>query len=109
VRRDPDSYAEIFTPDVLVTSSSGAVLQGRAELHRWWEQDLADRVGYRLIDVAAGAGLTIVEAEFVNPADDPAHCPPTVTQVFVHDGRDEVRRMYGYFAPRPDDLAPIGK
>jgi RNA polymerase sigma-70 factor (ECF subfamily) len=109
VRQDPDPYAKIFTPDVLVTSSSGAVLRGRAELHRWWEQDLADRVGYRLIDVAAGAGLTIVEAEFVNPPDDPSHCPSAVTQVFVHDGRDEVRRMYGYFAPHPDDEAPSGK
>jgi RNA polymerase sigma-70 factor (ECF subfamily) len=103
VRRNPDPYVQIFTPDALVTSSSGAVVQGHAELRRWWEQDLNDRVGYRLINVAAGAGLTIVEAEFVNPPDDPSHCPPAVTQVLVHDGRDEVRRMYGYFASRLAD------
>jgi RNA polymerase sigma-70 factor (ECF subfamily) len=48
----------------------------------------------------------IVEAEFVNPPDDPWHCPPAVTQVLLHDGRDEVHRMYGYFAPRPDDAVP---
>jgi len=106
VRRNPDPYTQIFAPDVLVTSSFGAVLRGQDELRRWWLQDLADRVAYRLIDVSAGAGLTIVEAEFVNPPDDPSHCPPVVTQVLVHDGRDEVRRMYGYFAPRPGDQVP---
>jgi RNA polymerase sigma-70 factor (ECF subfamily) len=97
---DPELYAQIFTPDVLVTSSAGASVRGRAELCRWWEQDLADHVGYRLIEVMAGAGITIVEAEFVNPPSDPSHCPPAVTQVLVHDGRDAVHRMYGYFAPR---------
>jgi RNA polymerase sigma-70 factor (ECF subfamily) len=102
-RGDPNPYAQIFTPDVVVTSSTGAMLRGQADVRRWCEQDLADGVGYRLIDVIAGAGLTIVEAEFVNPPDDPSHCPLAVTQVLVHDGRDEARRMYGYFAPRPEE------
>src|SRR6516162_1385533 len=106
VRGDPDPYAQVFARDVLVTSSAGAALRGQDELRRWCEQDLTDRVGYRLADVASGAGMTIVEAEFVNPPDDPAHCPAAVTQVLLHDGRDEVHRMYGYFAPRPDDVAP---
>jgi RNA polymerase sigma-70 factor (ECF subfamily) len=104
-RGDPDPYTQVFTPDALVTSSAGAVAQGQAALRRMWEQDLAAGVSYRLIDVVAGAGVTIVEAEFVNPPDDPSHCPPAVTQVLVHDGRDEARRMYGYFAPRPGDLS----
>jgi RNA polymerase sigma-70 factor (ECF subfamily) len=108
-RSDPDPYAQLFTPDVLLTSSAGAMVRGRAELRRWCEQDLADRVGYRLIDVIAGAGLTIVEAEFVNPPDDPTHCPPAVTQVLVHDGQDEVRRMYGYLAPRREESLPHGR
>jgi RNA polymerase sigma-70 factor (ECF subfamily) len=105
-RSDPDLYAHMFTPDVLVTSSAGAMLRGQDEVRRWCEQDLTDGVGYRLIDVIAGAGLTIVEAEFVNPPDDPSHCPLAVTQVLVHDGRDEARRMYGYFAPRPEETVP---
>ena len=52
-RGDPEPYAQIFTRDVLVTSSAGAV-----------------------------------------------------TQVLLHDGRDEVHRMYGYFTPQPDDAGP---
>ncbi len=105
VREDPGPYAQIFTRDVLVTSSGGAAVRGQDQLRRWCEQDLTDRVGYRLTDVVSGAGMTIVEAEFVNPPDDPSHCPPSVTQVLLHDGRDDVHRMYGYFAPRPDDAA----
>jgi RNA polymerase sigma-70 factor (ECF subfamily) len=111
-RSDPDLYAQIFTPDVVVTSSTGATLRGQAEVRRWCEQDLADGVGYRLIDVIAGAGLTIVEAAFVNPPDHPSHCPLAVTQVLVHDGQDEARRMYGYFAPRreePEETVPSGR
>jgi RNA polymerase sigma-70 factor (ECF subfamily) len=105
-RGDPDPYAQIFTRDVHVTSSAGVLLRGQHDLRRWCEQDLTDGVGYRLADVASGAGMTIVEAQFVNPPDDPSHCPPGVTQVLLHDGRDEVHRMYGYFAPRPDDAVP---
>jgi RNA polymerase sigma-70 factor (ECF subfamily) len=103
---DPNPYSQMFTADVVVTSSAGAMVRGQAEVRRWCEQDLADRVGYRLIDVIAGAGLTVVEAVFVNPPDDPSHCPLAVTQVLLHDGRDEVRRMYGYFAPRQEDTVP---
>ena len=106
VRGDPDPYAQIFTRDVLVTSSAGAVVRGQDELRRWCEQDLTGRIGYRLTDLASGAGMTIVEAQFVNPPDDPAHCPPAVTQVLLHDGIDAVHRMYGYFAPWPDDAVP---
>jgi RNA polymerase sigma-70 factor (ECF subfamily) len=104
-RSDPDPYSQIFTRDVLVTSA-GAALQGQDELRRWCEQDLTARVGYRLTDVTSGTGIAIVEAQFVNPPDDPSHCPPSVTQVLLHDGRDEVHRMYGYFAPQPDETVP---
>jgi RNA polymerase sigma factor (sigma-70 family) len=107
VREDPDPYAQIFARDVLVTSSGGAAVRGQDELRRWCEQDLSDRVGYLLTDVVSGAGMTIVEAEFVNPPDDPSHCPSAVTQVLLHDNRDDVHRMYGYFAPRPGDAAAV--
>jgi hypothetical protein len=30
--------------------------------------------------------MTIVEAQFVNPPDDPSHCPLAVIQVLLHDG-----------------------
>ena len=47
----------------------------------------------------------MVEKEFVNPPDDPNHCPPGVTDVLFHDGGDVVRRARAYFEPRTDDPA----
>jgi SAM-dependent methyltransferase len=52
VRGDPEPYAQIFTRDVLMTSSAGAVLRGQDEVRCWCEQDLTDGVGYRLAAVA---------------------------------------------------------
>jgi len=51
--------------------------------------------------VVSSAAITVIESEFVNPPDDPQHCPPAVTQVLFHDGTDQVRRSLGYFQPRP--------
>jgi hypothetical protein len=52
-------------------------------------------------DVVSSAAITVIESEFVNPPDDPQHCPPAVTQVLFHDGTDQVRRSLGYFQPHP--------
>jgi hypothetical protein len=51
------------------------------------------------------AAITVVEKEFVNPPDDPNHCPPGVTDVLFHDGGDVVRRARACFEPRADDPA----
>jgi hypothetical protein len=48
------------------------------------------------------AAVTVIESEWVSPPDDPQHCPPGVTQVFFHDGTDQVRRALGYFHARPE-------
>ena len=65
------------------------------------EQDLDDGTGTRLVDVVSSAAITVIESKFVNPPDDPQHCPPGATQVLFHDGTDQVRRSLGYFHPRP--------
>ena len=36
--------------------------------------------------VIAGHNITVVEGGFDNPAEDPRHCPPVTTQVFLHAG-----------------------
>ena len=74
-------------------------------MRRLYEQDLADGIGQRLLHVVTSAGITVVEKEFVNPTDDPDHCPPGVTDVLFHDGGDVVRRARAYFEPRADNLA----
>jgi RNA polymerase sigma-70 factor (ECF subfamily) len=98
--RDPDAYVAMFAPDADI-ASSGLVMQGRDQIRAMCEQDLDDGAGTRLVDVVSSAAITVIESKFVNPPDDPQHCPPAVTQVLFHDGTDQVRRALGYFQPHP--------
>jgi RNA polymerase sigma-70 factor (ECF subfamily) len=98
--RDPGPYVAMFAPDANV-AASGLVVHGREQIRRMCEQDLDDGIGTRLVDVVSSATITVIESRFVDPPDDPGHCPPAVTQVFFHDGTDQVRHSLGYFHPRP--------
>jgi RNA polymerase sigma factor (sigma-70 family) len=98
--RDPDSYVAMFAPDADI-AASGLVVQGRDQIRRMCEQDLDDGIGTCLVDVVSSAAITVIESKFVNPPGDRRHCPPAVTQVFFHDGTDQVRRSLGYFHLRP--------
>jgi hypothetical protein len=103
--RDPDPYVAMFAPDGDI-AASGLVVQGRDQIRAICEQDLDDGTGTRLVDVVSSAAITVIESKFVDPPDDPQHCPPAVTQVLFHDGTDQVRRALGYFqpgsAPKPE-------
>jgi RNA polymerase sigma-70 factor (ECF subfamily) len=96
---DPGPYAAMFAPRAGV-SSIGLVVQGRDQILRMCEQDLEDGIGARLVEVLSSSAITVVEAEWVSPPDDPRHCPPAVTQVLFHDGTDQVLRSRGHFHPR---------
>jgi RNA polymerase sigma factor (sigma-70 family) len=71
--RDPEPYAAMFAPGAEITGS-GLVVRGRDQIRRF---------------------------EWINPPDDPQHCPPGATQVLFHHGTDQVRRSLGYLHPRP--------
>ena len=98
--RDPDPYAAMFAVDAEI-AASGLVVRGREQIRWMCEQDLGHGIGARLADVISSAAITVIESEFVNPDDDPRHCPPGVTHVLFHDGTDQVRRSLGYFHLRP--------
>ena len=53
-------------------------------------EDFEARVRLSLLRVVAGAGLTVVDGAFHNPADAPDHCPPLTTQVYWHRGEEIV-------------------
>jgi len=98
--QDPEPYAAMFAPGADITAS-GLVVRGRDQIRQMCEQDLEDGIGARLVDVVSSAAMTVTELEWVNPPDDPQHCPPGATQVLFHDGTDQVRRSLSYFHPRP--------
>jgi hypothetical protein len=76
-------------------------VQEREQIRAMCEQDLDERTGTRLVDVVSSAVITVIESTFVNPPEDPQHCPPAVTQVLFHSGTDQLRRALGYFQPHP--------
>jgi len=101
---DPEPYVEMFSRDARLRGG-GMEVSGSDGIRRVCEQDLADGVRQRLLHVVTSAGITVVEKEFVNPPDDPDHCPPGVTDVLFHHGGEVVRHARAYFEPRTDNLA----
>ena len=101
---DPEPYVEMFSRDASLRGG-GMEVSGSDDIRRFCEQDLADGVRQRLLHVVTSAGITVVEKEFVNPPDDPDHCPPGVTDVLFHHGGEVVRHARAYFEPRTDNLA----
>jgi hypothetical protein len=98
--QDPEPYAAMFASGAEI-AATGLVVRGRDQIRQMCEQDLADGIVTRLVDVLSSAAITVIESEWVSPPDDPQHCPPGVTQVLFHDGTDQVRRSLGYFHDSP--------
>ncbi len=97
--RGYDLLADAYSDDPELVLPDGRVLRGRKYLIDDLEEDLSAGVKMHLTNVLAGRDVTVIEADFENPPDDPFHCPPATTQ--VHFRRDGLtRRMHVHFAPR---------
>ena len=80
----------------LTAAGSDEVFVGQAAITRSLANDLETGVRLSLLRVVAGAGLTVVEGAFHNPADAPDHCPPLTTQVYRHRGEEIVSLHLAY-------------
>jgi RNA polymerase sigma factor (sigma-70 family) len=90
-----NTYSE--EPDCILP---GRLLRGRGAVIEDLESDLSAGIKLHLTQVVASRNITIFEADFENPRDDPFHCPPATTQ--VHFQRDGLTHwVHLYFAPRP--------
>jgi RNA polymerase sigma-70 factor (ECF subfamily) len=85
-RQSHETLLAMCRPDVTVAIQGRMRLRGRDRYARNLEDQLEAGVQMRLTRVIAGRGVTIVEGEFQNRADDPLHCPPETTQVFLDSG-----------------------
>lgn len=94
-------FADAFSENAHMMLEDGNVLVGRHHLIEDLEGDMNAGVKMHLSHVYASRDVTILEASFQNPRDNPTHCPPATTQVHFHrNGKSERVRIY--FAPRPD-------
>jgi RNA polymerase sigma-70 factor (ECF subfamily) len=99
-RGDADQFVMHFEPDLRLSSSNGTSVQGRKHLAAEIESDIAAGVWLDPKRVLAAPGLAIVEARFVNPPENPAHCPPGIALVIV-EGTDRARAIRMHLSPRP--------
>jgi len=84
---------EAVRRDVTVRrSNTSQVLRGAGPLARGLRCDIDAGVRLQVVDMIADEHLTVIEGSFINPADDPEHCPPRTTQVYFHAG-DAIRAL----------------
>lgn len=102
-KRDPEMFASAFSDDLVWSVNSisgGADRRGRTSWVQLFESDLEEGVRIPITNVLASKDVTIIEADQLNPPEDPFHCPPAISMVgFYRDGL--IQRMRAYDAPRP--------
>ena len=77
----------------------GITEHGRGALRALIEADVEAGVRMTPTRVLASGAVTVVEALFINPPENPDHCPPAMAFiVFERDQR--ARRLHFHLAPR---------
>ncbi|MGZ4314460.1 MAG: hypothetical protein ACXVRS_01360 [Gaiellaceae bacterium] len=77
------AFAALCAVDVEI-DRLGERLRGRTHFQRVMRAQREAGVRFQVANVLSGPGITISEGRFLNPADDPAHCPPAIVQVHYH-------------------------
>ena len=96
-------YLAGISPNALVEAPSVGYRAVGAEDHaRGMVETIAAGVRVHFTNIVAGAGVTIVEGDYENPASDPHHCPATHTEVHVHPDGPATRIILHYSDGRAD-------
>jgi RNA polymerase sigma-70 factor (ECF subfamily) len=98
--RDPRALDFAYARDVSFRMFDRVERHGRDVLARMYVNDFDDGVTASPLRVIPGRQVAIVELLLQNPAEQPLHCPPAVTQVHFHDA-GRTHRLVCHYAPRP--------
>lgn len=94
-------FIEDCSADVVADFVDGSRVRGRDAMVRSLDGDLLAGTRVHVTSVLASRDVTVIEARFENPPDDPLRCPPAMAQVrHRHDGVTE--RMRLSYAPRSE-------
>ena len=89
--------ASTFSEDSAWAYTDGTVVPGIPS----FDGDLEAGMKLHPTNILASKGVTVMEADFENPSDNPFHCPPATSMVFFY--RDHrIHRVHQYYAPRPE-------
>jgi RNA polymerase sigma-70 factor (ECF subfamily) len=98
--RDANELVERCAQDVAIRVGTARTCQGRAHIVRIAEQDAAAGVSYVLTNVVASNRVVVAEGRFLNPRDDPRHCPPGAVQVH-HRRNGRTHEIVMHYTARP--------
>lgn len=82
----------------------GGLVGDRATLGALMDLTLNDGVGLRLHDAVGSRGVLVWETDFLNPASDPEHCPPTMAWLLRLEQGRVVRLGITYGGARNENL-----
>ncbi|MFG1651551.1 RNA polymerase sigma factor [Micromonospora sp. NPDC049275] len=102
----PTKVTARWAEDMVFWWPDGTRTIGREAVFAVIRQDNESGVSHRITGVLAGSGITIWENVFINPPEDPFHCPPGATWLLREkDGLvREVRLLHTPRPARPETL-----
>lgn len=95
-----EHFADQFSADVRAEFADGDSRTGRCMLDRVLDDDVTSGLRMHPTRILATRGITVLEATFENPSDNPQRCPPSTCQVHFRPG-GLTTRVRIFFAPRP--------
>jgi RNA polymerase sigma-70 factor (ECF subfamily) len=98
---DATHLADCFATNLRFTLADGVHQSGRDRFAALLADDFTKGVRSQPIRITAGADVTVVELRLINPTDHPMHCPPGLTQLHFHNGR-QVQRIASHYALDPN-------
>jgi RNA polymerase sigma factor (sigma-70 family) len=99
--------SERWWPDVEVDWPSGRRAVGLPSMLTVFAANYADGIQAELTNVVAGDGLTIWENRFINPPENPDHCPPGATWL-LNEVEGRIRSVRLFYAPPIPERDPDG-
>jgi RNA polymerase sigma factor (sigma-70 family) len=90
-----------WAEDMVFWWPNGTRTVGREPVFAVFRQDYDSGVRHKITGVLAGTGITIWENAFINPPEDPHHCPPGATWLF-REKNGLVREVRLLHTPRPE-------
>ncbi|WP_214470327.1 sigma-70 family RNA polymerase sigma factor [Mesorhizobium sp. dw_380] len=96
---DRDRFLGHFADDLHLVRGGGKPVFGRSFLAGEVDSDTEAGVRLEPLRVLGAGSVIVIEGRFVNPPEDPFHCPPGIALVvFQQDGK--ARRLHLHLSPR---------
>jgi RNA polymerase sigma factor (sigma-70 family) len=95
-----DRFLSHFAEDLHLVRGTGKPVVGRSFLAFEINTDMQDGVRLEPQRILSTGEVSVIEGRFINPPEDPFHCPPGVALVLFRQN-GQVRDVHIHLSPRP--------